>query len=62
MSSDAIEEEQSHLEATLILSPSMHTRNVLIHDEKNLSRITKKPSLCSICDGFRERHGLSVMD
>jgi hypothetical protein len=38
------------------------TRILLIRDEKFLSRITKKPSQCSICDGFRYRHGLSVMD
>jgi hypothetical protein len=27
-----------------------------------LSRISEKTSICSICDGFRYRHGLSVMD
>jgi len=38
------------------------TRNLLIRDEKFSSWINKKSSLYSICDGFRYRHGLSVID
>jgi hypothetical protein len=41
---------------------SCTTRNLLIHDGKFLSRITKKPSVSMIHDGFRYRRGLSVID
>ena len=38
------------------------TRILLIHDGKFSSRITEKPSVNNICDGFRNHHGLSIMD